>query len=84
MMTQKQTDVTQIRADQLTEGDIIRHSTEEEWLICTEPQYTQQGIVFCVLPLELNTSETQEVAFNPSEKFELIQQFKLELGGIAA
>ena len=35
---------TQICADQLTEGDIIRHFTGDVWQVISEPEYTSSGI----------------------------------------
>ncbi len=46
MITQ---DVTTICADQLTDGDIIRHSTGDTWMVITESEYTTAGITFDVL-----------------------------------
>jgi hypothetical protein len=66
-------DVTTICADQLTEGDIIEHSTGESWLVNTEPQYTTTGITFEVLCLDVEASNnTQRVSFAPQVSFVLL------------
>ncbi|MBR8832520.1 MAG: hypothetical protein DSM106950_00360 [Stigonema ocellatum SAG 48.90 = DSM 106950] len=69
MMTQ---DVTTICADQLTDGDIIRHSTGDTWLVMTEPEYTTRGIRFEVLSMFVEAPNTQIVCFAPQESFVLL------------
>lgn len=65
-------DVIQICADQLTEGDIIRHFTGEIWQVISEPEYTDSGISFEVLCLEVERlPNTQQVIFAPEWRFEL-------------
>lgn len=49
MMTQT------IRADELTEGDIIKHFTGDTWLVISEPEYTCSGITFDVLWLDVDS-----------------------------
>ena len=39
-------DATKICADQLTEGDIIRHFTGDVWQVISEPKYVSNGISF--------------------------------------
>lgn len=68
----RNTETVTIHADELTEGDIIRHFTGELWQVYSEPEYTVSGIVFEVLPLDLDTNETQIVAFHPQWRFELV------------
>ena len=64
---------TQICADQLTEGDIIRHFTGDTWQVISEPEYTSSGISFEVLCLEVETlPNTQCVVFAPRWRFELL------------
>ena len=66
-------DATLICADQLTEGDIIRHFTGDTWQVISEPAYTSSGISFEVLCLDLETPpNTQTVVFAPRWRFELI------------
>ena len=66
-------DVTQICADQLTEGDIIRHFTGDVWQVISEPEYVSNGISFEVLCLDVETlPNTQQVIFAASWKFELL------------
>ncbi len=66
-------DATTIRADQLTEGDIIRHSTGEDWMIINEPEYTTKGISFEVLCLDMEGPDnTQTVSFAPQTTFVLL------------
>ena len=72
-MIAHQPDATQICADQLTEGDIIRHFTGDTWQVISEPQYTLSGISFEVLCLDVETPpNTQTVVFAPGWRFELI------------
>ncbi len=73
MITQ---DVTTICADQLTDGDIIRHSTGDTWMVITEPEYTTAGITFDVLCLDVEAADnTQTVCFAPQESFVLLDHF---------
>jgi hypothetical protein len=66
-------DATQICADQLTEGDIIRHFTGETWKVISEPEYTCSGICFEVLCLDLEAlPNTQTVVFAAAWRFELL------------
>jgi hypothetical protein len=60
-----------ICADELTQGDIIRHFTGEIWQVYSEPVYTRRGMVFDVLPLDFDTIETFQVIFAPGWRFEL-------------
>ena len=70
MITQ---DVTTICADQLTDGDIIRHSTGDTWMVITEPEYTTAGITFDVLCLSVEAADnTQTVCFAPETSFVLL------------
>ena len=72
-MIAHQPDATQICADQLTEGDIIRHFTGDTWQVISEPEYTSAGISFEVLCLDLETPpNTQTVVFTPKLQLELI------------
>ncbi|MGK7948378.1 MAG: hypothetical protein AB4368_06115 [Xenococcaceae cyanobacterium] len=48
-------DATQICAEELTEGDVIRHFTGDTWQVISEPSYTCSGISFEVLCLDVNT-----------------------------
>lgn len=66
-------DATQIFADQLTEGDIIRHFTGDIWQVISEPEYTSSGISFEVLCLDVETPpNTQQVIFAAEWRFELL------------
>ncbi len=68
-----QSDATPICADQLTEGDIIRHFTGDTWKVISEPEYTCSGISFEVLCLDVETlPNTQTVVFAPRWRFELL------------
>ena len=68
-----QSDATPICADQLTEGDIIRHFTGDTWKVISEPEYTCSGISFEVLCLDVETSpNTQTVVFAPRWRFDLL------------
>ena len=72
-MIAHQPDATQICTDQLTEGDIIRHFTGDNWQVISEPQYTSSGISFEVLCLDVEMlPNTQTVVFAPGWRFELI------------
>lgn len=73
MIAQKTNDATTICADQLTEGDIIRHSTGDTCLVITEPEYTTLGITFDVLSLDVEAVDnTQTVCFAPESRFVLL------------
>ena len=62
-----------IHADELTEGDIIRHFTGDKWLVVSEPQYSRSGMTFDVMWLDVATPDnTQSVTFAPSWRFELV------------
>lgn len=66
-------DATQISADQLTEGDIIRHFTGDVWQVISEPEYMSTGISFEVLCLDVETlPNTQQVVFAAGWRFELL------------
>ncbi len=66
-------DTTTIRADQLTEGDIIQHSTGDNWMVISEPEYTTGGISFEVLCLDVEAADnTQTVCFAPETSFVLL------------
>ena len=66
-------DATQICADQLTEGDIIRHFTGDVWQVISEPIYSSSGISFEVLCLDVKTPpNTQNVVFAPQWRFEFL------------
>ena len=72
-MIAHQPDATQVCADQLTEGDIIRHFTGDTWQVISEPEYTSFGISFEVLCLDVETPpNTQYVVFPPEWKFLLL------------
>lgn len=60
-----------IRADELTQGDIICH-LGSNWQVISEPEYTNRGITFEVLWLDFKENNTQEVSFDPRWKFELL------------
>ena len=64
---------TQICADQLTEGDIIRHFTGDVWQVISEPEYVSTGIGFEVLCLDIEMPpNTQQVVFAAAWRFELL------------
>ena len=66
-------DATTIYADQLTDGDIIRHSTGDTWMVITEPEYTTRGISFEVLCLSVEAADNmQSVCFAPETSFVLL------------
>ena len=68
-----QPDATKVCADQLTEGDIIRHFTGDTWQVISEPEYTSFGISFEVLYLDVETQpNTQCVVFPPEWRFVLL------------
>ncbi|PSF35832.1 hypothetical protein C7H19_15485 [Aphanothece hegewaldii CCALA 016] len=67
------TKATLIQADQLTEGDIIKHFTGDIWKVISEPEYTTTGISFEVLCLDVETlPNTQRVNFAPQCQCELL------------
>ena len=39
-------DATQICAEELTEGDVIRHFTGDIWQVISEPEHISTGISF--------------------------------------
>lgn len=61
-----------IRADELTEGDVIQHLlTGDIWQVASEPEYTEKGIGFEVTWL----SDSQEPCFiyaQPHQHFALL------------
>ncbi|NQZ64074.1 hypothetical protein, partial [Crocosphaera sp.] len=61
-------DVSRIRADELTKGDIILH-LGQTLEIYTEPRYTRRGMVFKVMPLG-HEGETYRVCFDPRWTFD--------------
>ena len=70
-------DATQICAEQLTEGDIIRHFTGDTWQVISEPEYTCSGISFEVLCLDIETlPNTQTVVFATRWRFELLDRYR--------
>lgn len=71
--TKSACDRTQIHADELTEGDIIKHVTGDIWQVISEPEYTNRGICFEVLWLDVDSPDnTQSVSFAPEWRFELV------------
>ena len=72
-MIAQSSDATTIRADQLTEGDIIQHRPSDHWMVITEPEYTIRGITFEVLCLDVEApNNTQVVCFAPETSFVLL------------
>ena len=70
-------DATTIYADQLTDGDIIWHSTGDTWMVITEPEYTTAGITFDVLCLSVEAADNmQSVCFAPETSFVLLDHQK--------
>lgn len=66
-------DATRICANELTEGDIIRHFTGNIWQVISEPEYVLNGISFGVLCLDVEKlPNTQQVIFAAGWKFELL------------
>lgn len=62
-----------IHADELTEGDIVKHFTGDTWLVVSEPQYTNAGITFDVMWLDVDSPDNiQSVSFSPHWRFELV------------
>lgn len=62
-----------IQADELTSGDIIKHFTGDTWLVVSEPEYTNSGITFDVMWLDVDSPDnTQSVCFSPHWRFELV------------
>ena len=58
-----------IQADQLTAGDLIRHRGEL-LKAYSEPVYTNRGIEFDALPLDVTDRDTQAMCFQPKEAIE--------------
>ena len=81
-----------IRADELTEGDIIKHLIKDIWQVISEPEYTYKGIAFDIMWMDIDTHDnTQNVCFAPDYKFELVNHLpptqslvKQSYGGNAA
>ena len=78
MITQN-LDATRIYADQLTQGDILRHFTGDVWQVISEPKYVPKyvsnGISFEVLCLDVETPPNiQQVIFAAGCKFELLDR----------
>ncbi len=72
-MIAQSNDATTICADQLTEGDIIQHFTGESWMVIAEPEYTNAGISFEVLCLDVDSRDNmQTVCFAPECSFKLL------------
>lgn len=62
-----------IHADQLTRGNVIKCLTGDIWQVVSEPEYTQQGICFDVMWLDVGVSNNvQGVCFAPTAEFELV------------
>ena len=62
-----------IHAEELTEGDIIKHFTGDVWLVISEPQYTNAGIMFDVMWLDVDSPDNiQSVCFSPHWRFDLV------------
>ena len=73
-MIAQSNDAVTVRADQLAESDIIRHSTGEAWLVISEPEYTNNGISFDILCLDVPAPDnTQTVCFAPEVSFLLLE-----------
>ena len=76
-------DITAIRADQLTEGDIIQHRPSDNWMIISEPEYTTRGISFEVLYLVVEApNNTQTVCFDPETSFVLLDHQRRVKGAL--
>lgn len=66
-------DAATICAGELTEGDIIQHSTTDLWMVVTDPEYTTNDISFDVLFLDVEgPNNTQTVCFAPEASFILL------------
>lgn len=66
-----------IHADELTEGDIIRHFTGDVWMVKSEPESTKAGITFDVVCIGVDTPDnTQTVTFASAWRFELVSHQK--------
>ena len=64
---------SQIHADELTEGDTIRHFTGDTWLVISEPKYTNAGITFDVMWLDVDSPDNiQSVCFSPHWRLQLV------------
>ena len=73
---QQEAIAAQICADELTEGDLIRH-LGQNWQVINEPRFTRRGIAFEVLWLDVDSPDnTQEVCFHSAWKFELVTHQK--------
>lgn len=73
LSSQEASDCLTLRADELTEGDIIKHVTGDIWQVISEPEYFSRGICFEVLWLDIpDPNNTQEVCFAPELRFELV------------
>lgn len=73
-----------IHADELTEGDVIKHFTGDVWMVISEPEYSRAGITFDVIWLGVNTPDnSQTVTFAPVWRFELVSHQKNTLGEAA-
>lgn len=79
-------DSDRIATDELTNGDIIKHFTGDVWLVVSEPEYTNSGITFDVMWLDVDSSDNiQSVCFSPHWRFELAtHQSLLDSSTIAA
>ena len=65
-------DATAIRADELTECDVVQHSTKL-WMVVTEPEYTTNGISFNVLCLDAEAPyDTRTVCLAPEASLVLL------------
>lgn len=75
---------TTICADELTQGDVVFYCNSCI-VVLTEPQYVQQGIVFDVLWLEIDSPDnTQQLCFNPEKLLELISHTPISNTRLAA
>ena len=77
---------SQIHADEITEGDIIKHFTGDVWLVTSEPKYTNSGITFDVMWLDVDSPDNiQPVCFSPHWRFELVaHQSLIQTQNVAA
>ena len=65
-------ETTPMRADELTEGDIIRH-LGDNLMVYSAPEYLTRGMVFDALPLAFaSTGATQEICLQHEQPIELI------------
>ena len=66
-------DATRICANELTEGDIIRHFTGNVWQVISELEYVSTDISFEVLCRDVEmTPNFQQVIFAAGWRFELL------------